>query len=153
MKTFGAHIVILAITLTLGGCMTAAQHRAMINDSESDRLTLGTVQGKIKIGMPASNVAAALGSPNIVTTDELRREVWIYDKIATDRAYSTSESGIATLILGGGGGASGLGGGALSPYHGRSAGATTTSQRTLTVIVKFDEEKTVRDFAYHTSRF
>ena len=103
MKIFDAHIVFLATTLTLGGCMTAAQHRAMIYDSESDRLTLGTVQRKVKIGMPASNVAAALGSPNIVTTDELRREVWIYDKIATDRAYSTSEGGIATLILGGGG--------------------------------------------------
>ena len=153
MKTFDAHIMFLATTLTLGGCMTAAQHRAMIYDSESDRLTLGTVQRKVKIGMPASNVAAALGSPNIVTTDELRREVWIYDKIATDRAYSTSEGGIATLILGGGGGASGLGGGALTPYYNRSAGAATTSQRTLTVIIKFDEQKVVRDFAYHTSRF
>ncbi len=153
MKTFDAHIMFLATTLTLGGCMTAAQHRAMIYDSESDRLTLGTVQRKVKIGMPASNVAAALGSPNIVTTDELRREVWIYDKIATDRVYSTSEGGIATLILGGGGGASGLGGGALTPYYNRSAGAATTSQRTLTVIIKFDEQKAVRDFAYHTSRF
>ena len=34
-----------------------------------------------------------------------------------------------------------------------SAGARSTSQRTLTVIVKFDEEKKVRDVAYHTSRF
>ena len=31
--------------------------------------------------------------------------------------------------------------------------ASSTSQRTLTVIIKFDEEKKVRDFAYHTSRF
>ena len=139
MKILEAHILFLATTLTLGGCMTAAQHRANIYDGESDRVTLGTVQRKVKIGMPASEVATALGSPNIVTTDELRREVWIYDKIATDRAYSTSEGGIVTLIL--------------LPYFGQSAGAATTSQRTLTVIIKYDEQKAVRDFAYPTSRF
>jgi len=35
----------------------------------------------------------------------------------------------------------------------RSAGAASTSQRTLTVIIKFDNDKKVRDFAYHTSKF
>ena len=34
-----------------------------------------------------------------------------------------------------------------------SAGAASTSQKTLTVIIKFDNDKRVRDFAYHTSRF
>jgi outer membrane protein assembly factor BamE (lipoprotein component of BamABCDE complex) len=37
--------------------------------------------------------------------------------------------------------------------YNRSAGATSTTQRTLTVVIKFDEQKIVRDFAYHTSRF
>ena len=36
---------------------------------------------------------------------------------------------------------------------GRSTGAASTSQRTLTVIIKFDGAKKVRDFAYHTSSF
>ena len=36
---------------------------------------------------------------------------------------------------------------------GRSTGAASTSQKTLTVIIKFDEAKKVRDFAYHTSSF
>ena len=35
----------------------------------------------------------------------------------------------------------------------QSAAATSKSQRTLTVIVKFDENSKVRDFAYHSSRF
>ncbi len=99
--------------------------------------------------MSGAEVAAVLGSPNIVSTDEERREVWIYDKIATDVAYSSSSGGLATLILGGGSSAGGGVGGSAS----RSAGAASTSQRTLTVIIKFDSDKKVRDFAYHTSRF
>ena len=34
-----------------------------------------------------------------------------------------------------------------------SAGASATSQRTLTVIIKFDSDDRVRDFSYHSSRF
>jgi hypothetical protein len=133
--------------------MTVGEHRAAVKDDSAERLTVGTVQRKIQVGMPASEVAAVLGSPNIVTTDEKRREVWVYDKIATERAYSTSEGGISTLILGGALVGSGLIGGAVAPHYGRSAGAEATSQRTLTVIIKYDEQLKVRDFAYHASRF
>jgi hypothetical protein len=85
----------------------------------------------------------------MVSTDDERREVWVYDKIATERAYSSSSGGINTLFLGyGSGAAGGLGGGASS-----SAGASSTSQRTLTVVIKFDKVSKVRDFAYHSSKF
>jgi hypothetical protein len=49
-------------------------------------MTVGKVQKEIRVEMSSADVAQALGSPNIVSTDEERREVWIYDKIATDRA-------------------------------------------------------------------
>jgi outer membrane protein assembly factor BamE (lipoprotein component of BamABCDE complex) len=133
----------------LSGCMMTPQHRRAVRDDSGDRMTVGKVQKEIRVGMSGAEVAQVLGSPNIVSTDEKRREVWIYDKISTETAYSTSKGGISSLILvtltdvftGGGGGASG------------SSGASSTSQRTLTVIIKFDENKQVRDFAYHTSRF
>lgn len=153
MRTLQVIALALLTGLTLSGCMTAGQHRAAVQEDPSERLTVGTVQRKIQVGMPASEVATVLGSPNIVTTDEKRREVWIYDKIATERAYSTSEGGISTLILGGVLVGSGLIGGAVAPHYSQSAGAQSTSQRTLTVIIKFDEQLKVRDFAYHTSRF
>ena len=57
-------------------------------------------------------------------------------------------SGLFRSIFGGGGAAGGIGGSGSA-----SAGAASTSQRALTVIVKFDQEKKVRDFAYHQSRF
>ncbi len=52
---------------------------------KEDRLTVGRVQGEVKVGMSAAQVAELLGSPNIVTTDDKRHEVWIYDKVSTDR--------------------------------------------------------------------
>jgi outer membrane protein assembly factor BamE (lipoprotein component of BamABCDE complex) len=133
--------------------MTAAEHRAAVRDEGAESLTLGTVQRKIRVGMPSSDVVGAMGSPNIVTTDEKRREVWVYDKIATERVYSTTEGGLSTLIIGGGRVGPGIVGGGLGPYYGQSSGAATTTQRTLTVIVRFDEEMKVRDFSYHASKF
>lgn len=87
--------------------------------------------------MPSSQVIEALGSPNIVSTDESRLEVWVYDKFATDVTYSNNDGGV-WLIFGSVGG---------------SSGATSKTQRTLTIVVKFDADKKVRDFAYHSSSF
>ena len=103
--------------------------------------------------MSAAEVAEVLGSPNIVTTDAEGQEVWIYDKISTDVTYSRdSGGGIIGLIIGGIAGDILLGGGASGSYS-RSTGAESTTQRTLTVVIKLDEQKRVRDFAYHASRF
>lgn len=127
---------ILALTL-LSGCMSASSHRSKVQDDSADRLSVGTVQREIHIGMPSASVVQVLGSPNMVTTDEERREVWVYDKVASDVTYSNS-SGYGTLILIG---------------ASRDAGAVSTQQRTLTVVVKFDDQGKVRDFAYHSSKF
>jgi outer membrane protein assembly factor BamE (lipoprotein component of BamABCDE complex) len=133
----------------LTGCMTAPEHRAAVTDDSSDRVTVGRVQKEIRVGMSGADVAAVLGSPNIVTTDDQRREVWIYDRIATETVYSTSSGGIFALILGFGSSAAG----AVAPSASQAAGAHSASQRTFTVIVKYDQDRKVRDFAYHTSRF
>ena len=138
------------IAIALTGCMSASQHAADVKKgAEGDRLTVGTVQREIRQGMSGAEVAEVLGSPNIVSTDEKRREVWVYDKVATENVYSTSQGGIAALILGGSGDVGGLAAGST----GYTAGAKTTSQRTLTIIIKFDEAGKVRDFSYHASRF
>lgn len=146
-------LLLLAFVTLICSCMSASQHSSEVQQGlEGDKLSVGTVQREIRHGMSGAEVAQALGSPNIVSTDEKGREVWIYDKIATDKVYSTSRGGVSALILGvvtGGGVLGGLGAGST----GYEAGAASTSQRTLTVIIKFDEQGKVRDFAYHTSRF
>jgi hypothetical protein len=132
-----------------GGCATATQHRADVQDDSTDRITVGVVQKEIRIGMRGGDVIGVIGSPNIVSTDADRNEVWVYDKLATDVAYSDSQGGVLGLIFGPLGSAGGVavGGGR------QSAGASSSSQRTLTVIINFDSEKRVDDFAYHSSRF
>ncbi|MGE5710100.1 MAG: outer membrane protein assembly factor BamE [Nitrospira sp.] len=122
----------LSLTVALAGC---GSDRAQIKE---DRLTVGKVQGEIKVGMSASQVAELLGSPNIVTTDDKRREVWIYDKVSTDRV-DTANSSFAGIIL----------------LMGTQSSESSSSQRqrTLTIIIKYDEEKKVRDFAYNYTQF
>lgn len=134
----------LCIFLLLTAC-TATSHRQAVQDDSADKLTVGTVQRQISMGMPGSEVVAILGSPNIVTTDEERREVWVWDKISTNVAYSRSSGAIAGLIVGGSGGVGGV--------ASADSGAASTTQKTLTIIIKFDSESRVRDVAYRTSSF
>jgi len=131
-------LVILGSTLALAviagpvGC----QHPAPPAE-QPDNLTVGKVQGEIKIGMDAASVAQILGSPNIVTTDEKRREVWIYDKVSSDRVDTSNSFGGSIIILGGQ----------------TSQSQSTKTQKTLTIIIKYDENKKVRDFAYNYTQF
>ena len=151
IKTWGIYmwnLLRLTLVAVVAGALfscSATQHVKDVRAEDADRLTVGTVQKEIRLGMSGADVATVLGSPNIVTTDTERRETWVYDKISSEVAYSKSSGTIIGLIFGGSGG--GLGVGSVQ------AGATSTSQRTLTVVIKFDDEGLVRDFSYHTSRF
>lgn len=136
--------------LTISACapMTAVEHHETLPSTKERELTIGVVQKEIREGMNQAEVAEQLGSPNIVTRDRDGRETWIYDKISTETAYSSSKGGVNALILGlglpiAGGGAAGFS---------KSSGATTSTQRTLTIIIKF-REGLVDEFSYHTSRF
>lgn len=144
-------IALCAFLLT--GCMTAGQHRDAVRDNSGDRITAGKVQREIKVGMTNAQVVETLGSPNLVSTDEQRREVWVYDKISTESVVSTSTGGVGALLLGGAGSNGLMGGGLGSGSYSEGAGASSTTQRTLTVIIKFDVQGKVRDFAYRQSSF
>ena len=147
-------IAFVMTAFSLGGCVSAQKHASDVQGGlQGDRLTVGTVQREIKQGMSGADVAQILGSPNIVSTDEQGREVWIYDKIATDTVYSNSSGGISSLILGGGPVGSGALGGGVGANSSYSSGAASKSQRTLTIVIKYGEDRLVRDFAYHSSRF
>jgi len=126
--------------IALGLCLSvvAAGCSSETAEIKEDRLTVGTVQGEIKVGMPASQVAELLGSPNIVTTDDKRREVWIYDKVSTDRVDVANSSFAGIILIMG---------------TKSSEKSSSTRQRTLTIIIKYDEEKKVRDFAYNSTQF
>jgi outer membrane protein assembly factor BamE (lipoprotein component of BamABCDE complex) len=128
-------IVVLSGMAMMGltACAADLQTASPSPQGREQRLTLGAVQQEIRKGTSSAAVAEALGSPNIVTTDAQGREVWIYDRIATERIQEVNFAGL--LLIG----------------HSREAGAV--SQQSLTVIVKFDADKRVRDYAYRAARF
>lgn len=129
-------ILLFFSVFCLSACVNAGKHRADVRD-DTDRVSVANVQREIKVGMPSADVIAALGSPNMVTTDSERREVWVYDKVATEKAHSTSSGGLFLLL----GNISG------------DSGASSTNQRTLTIIIKFDNDGRVRDYSYRQSSF
>jgi outer membrane protein assembly factor BamE (lipoprotein component of BamABCDE complex) len=119
------------------GCTTAAQHQQSLGSTAEREMTVGIVQKEIHAGLAQDEVASALGSPNIVTRDAAGQETWIYDKVATEASYSNSDAYGTILILG----------------AGQAAGASSSTQRTLTVVIKFDADQRVETFSYHASRF
>lgn len=140
MKKLLIAIPLFCLTLvSLSGCYPtslADQQRDMnAAKGEGDNLSIGKVQKEIRVGMSSADVIGALGSPNMVTTDEKRREVWVYDKVSTEGMASTSK-----------------GTGFLWFPTDRNAVVSRT-QKTLTIVIKFDEKGLVRDFAYNTSKF
>lgn len=122
--------------MLVAGCATV-DHRQELSSTKERELTVGVVQKEIKTGMSQADVATVLGSPNIVTRDSNGRETWVYDKIASEALRSES-SAYGTLILVGAFG---------------SSGAVSTTQKTLTVIIKFNENTNVESFSYHASKF
>ncbi len=131
-------MALLAAT-ALAGCQSAAEHAASVQQGmdPGNRLTVGTVQREIRVGMSGADVSRVLGAPNVVTTDEKRREVWVYDRIGTDYVQSSSSGGVGLLLLG-----------AQS-----SAGAARTPPRPRTVVRDYAASGRVRDFSYRSSTF
>lgn len=125
-------LTMLTLSLAVGLAACSIQQEEI----RQDRLTVGKVQGEITLGLDAAKVAELLGSPNIVTTDDKHGEVWMYDKVSTDRVDMASFSYGTLAILGG---------------TSRDS-SSSTRQRTLTII-KFDEVKKPREFAYNYTQF
>ncbi len=135
-------LLLFSLLLTVAGCQTGG---SLYDPNADEQLTVGTVQREVSLGMSSTQIAEVLGSPNIVSTDEDRHETWIYDKISTQFAAKQGSSGVWLVVPGASAaGAAGVGG---------SSKSAARSQRTLTIIVKFDGDSRVKDFSYHTSRF
>jgi hypothetical protein len=150
------------------GC--AQTHKAQTQgDENTNSITVGKVQRELKTGMPSSDVVSILGSPNIVTRDKNKMEVWIYDKISTNYTFSNSSGKLALTLndlslqslrvpqtIFGSNIILPRVDANLTDYgasYGRSAGATSTNQKTLTILIKLNGDGLVDDFTYHASSF
>jgi len=96
------------------------------------------VQLNLQKGITTQNdVLEVFGPPNIVTRDSAGQEVWTYQRHARI-ASSESTRSYGTIILFGG--------------SSRTSGFEQSS-RTMTLIIKFDDEKRVSDFRSRTTSF
>jgi outer membrane protein assembly factor BamE (lipoprotein component of BamABCDE complex) len=111
--------------------------------------TLGLVQKALRPGLSQADVAERLGSPSIVARETDGREAWVYDKVSSEKEASGESVGV-------GGAASGAGGsfwGLLGVTAGKRSEKSKSSQRTLTVVIRFSAAGTVETFTWHDSRF
>jgi outer membrane protein assembly factor BamE (lipoprotein component of BamABCDE complex) len=96
------------------------------------------VQLNLAVGQTTkADVLEVFGAPNITTRDAAGSEVWSYQRHATV-AQSSSNSDYWTILLTGGS---------------RSAAGFAQSNRTMTLIIKFNSKDVVSDFRSRTSDF
>jgi hypothetical protein len=132
--------------------LTGCQSNGGLHSERDRQMTVGTVQKEIRLGMSSVDVAEALGSPNQVRYQE-GKEVWIYDKIATEASYRNTESGVGAGVAAAGVPGNVLVLGNVNAARGSSRGESATTQRTLTVIIRYGQDDRVESFSYHSSSF
>jgi hypothetical protein len=111
--------------------------------------TLGLVQKGLRPGLTQADVAERLGAPNILTRDAEGHEAWVYDKVSSEVEASSGGVGVGGLGSGVGSSLWGL----LGVGAGKRSDKARSSQRTLTVVVRFSAAGTVETFTWHNSRF
>ena len=141
-------------------------------------LTPGKVQQNVSKGMSSTEVVKALGTPNIITKDKTGKTSWVYDKVST--YHSKTNGGLNYVrmnendfvVTGGILGAAGavaagiaesnflLGVGATAAVIGAITYASTnddyeykTEQKTLTIVLDFNENEKLENFSYMYSSF
>jgi hypothetical protein len=121
-------------------------------------LSYGSVTSHVeKNKTTQTDLVEAFGGPNISSVDTDGTEVWVYERSVTQSDVSTQSKDYL--------GAVNLGVSFGYPHFGANAGAsgsaekrsgqssTSYSTRTLTVVVKFNTDKTVKDYSARASTF
>jgi len=121
-------------------------------------LSYGSVTATVKKNVTTqSDLINMFGGPNISTTDADGTETWVYERTSSmsDSAGTADQKHLDAFF----GGGAGIGGGAVG--GGVAGGAakqnnqqrTVNSVRTLTVVVKFNPDKTVKDYSARAAYF
>ena len=108
----------------LGGILVLAL-MGCAYETATESLTLGTVQASLHEGLSQAEVQAALGAPNIISKDAQGQEVWTYDRV--------SKRSASTFLF--------------------FTSSSRSTQRTLTVLITFDEDGRVKEYSYHQTEF
>jgi outer membrane protein assembly factor BamE (lipoprotein component of BamABCDE complex) len=128
-------VLIGVAAIALPAC---AQTETTSEPAPNSPLTHGNVQLNIQAGKTSqTEILEKFGAPNITSIDSSGNEVWSYQRQATVQR-SSSANNYWTVVLTGG--------------STRTSGFEQT-QRTATLLIKFDSNKVVSDFRSRTSEF
>jgi hypothetical protein len=142
-----AGVALLAVAS--GVVPAAAGEREKAKAETPAAFTLGVVQKELRPGLSQADVAEHLGSPNIVTREPDGREAWVYDKVSSEVEASSGSVGVGGVGAGAGGSLAGV----LGVAAGKRSEKVRSSQKTLTVVIRFSAAGTVEGFTWHASRF
>ena len=138
------------------------------------RLTAGKVQQNVSKGMFSTDVVKALGSPNIITKDKTGKTTWVYDRVSTYHSKTNGGLNFVRMnandfVITGGiiaGTAAALSNSNPTNFliSAAAIGLATlinvqgdyeykTEQKTMTIILDFDENDKLSDFSYMYSSF
>ena len=144
-------VLVVAVAVA---ALDAGAARARAGDREASRpagaaFTLGLVQREVRLGLSQAEVVERLGVPNILTRDAEGREAWVYDRVSSEVEVSGQSLGLGAVGSGAGNSLAGL----LGLRGGVHSEKTRTSQRALTVVIRFSATGAVERFTWHDSRF
>lgn len=122
------HITSLFLLLFCFGC----HHETSVQSIKATESA--ATQKRIVVGMTEPAVAHLLGMPNLATKDARGKNAWVYERYASEVAFSPLEGG-SWLI---------------NAYFGNNS---NTPQKVLTVVIKFGPDNTVDDVTYHSNQF
>jgi hypothetical protein len=145
LRAMGVAVAVLAAGVAAAG----AEGREKPGAGAPSAFTLGLVQKELRAGLSQAEVAERLGSPNILTRDGAGREAWVYDRVSSDVEVSGGSVGLGGVGSAAGGSVAGV----LGLTAGKRSERARSSQRTLTVVVRFSAAGTVEGFTWHHSRF
>lgn len=129
-----------------------------VNIEERSSLSYGLITSQVQKGVTTqADLIQLFGGPNITTIDSDGNETWVYEKSASESemvedSSKTGEYEARRLDLFFG----------LGLYGTRQASGTEATNsrtkfvhsiKTLTVIVKFNKEKTVKEYSARAARF
>jgi len=145
---FRSMVVALAV-VAVGALPAVGGERGPSRPDGARQFTLGVVQKELKPGLSQADVAERLGAPNLVTRDGEGREAWVYDKVSLEVEASSGSVGIGGLGSGGGSSWGAL----LGIAAGKRSEKARSSQKTLTVVIRFSAAGAVESFTWHSSQF
>lgn len=161
-------LLLLAACVMMTGCATQppptqrvaerVENPAAGTAERPSNLSYGTVTATVKKDVTTqSDLIDLFGGPNISTTDASGLETWVYERTSSTSDTAGSQDSKNLEAFFGAGGTAGpvaLGGGvAGGTRSSNDARRTVNSVRTLTVVVKFNPNKTVKDCSVRASYF